>query len=366
MKRSGSMIMGLLLTATLVCSCASFVHAAPADHVDFTVDGTDYVVSERYTEDEMPAGFERETIKINDRTYSEPTNDKMTLLYLKPAADTSGSGEFYIYDKDSSSVEKFYFLGTAKNYVIPLSGDSSAFPRLIETTITVDDVEIPVYQLEESTNDFYYVYGVDSENEEEWYTYRESTGQVARADTYALFLTSRALEDEAAEDEEASDTEDKPSPLSKLSGENTRNILVVVVIVVAIIIIFLINLHVFRRSDDDDDIWAEPDDDDDEVEEEEDALDPAPVVEAKPAAKPAAQPSQTTSQSAPSSEPADPEAEDKLPTEEAILKNAMAGIMDDEKPQKVTSAIDSLPKKNPSSEGTTKGEEITMIDLNNL
>ena len=283
----------------------------------------------------------------------------MTLLYLKPASDTSQSGEFYIYDESASSVEKFYFLGSAKNYVIPLQGDSSAFPKLIETTITVDDQSIPVYQLDGSTNDFYYVYGVDPDNEEEWYTYRESTGQVARADTYALFLISNSTDADTEEEGTEEGTEEKSSLLSGLSGEKTKNILVVLVIIVAIIIIFMINLRVFRRSDDDDDIWAEPEEDDDN--DNEVPLEPVRVKEPVRAAEPV----KPAVKEAPKQEEDKAEAVE-LPTEEAILKNAMAGIMDEPEPKKVASAIDSLPKKNPSSNNPSNGEEITMIDLNNL
>ena len=168
MKRSSSIFMGLVLGVTLLLSAKSVAFATAADHVDFTVDGVDYVVSERYTEEQMPAGFERETVEIGGHTYSEPVKDGIRLLYLKPAADTSGSGEFYLYNESAGSVEKFYFLGDASYYVIPKEGDASHFTQLTETTITVDDNTIPVYQLVDSNNDFYYVYGVDSTGEEEW------------------------------------------------------------------------------------------------------------------------------------------------------------------------------------------------------
>ncbi len=376
MKRSSSILMGAILGLSLVFGCKSLVFATAADHVDFTVDGVDYVVSERYTDEEMPSGFERETIEIGGHTYSEPVNDKMTLLYLKPAADTSGSGEFYVYDKSAGSVEKFYFLGSSSYYVIPKQADPSSFTRLLETTVTVDDESIPVYQLDGSTNDFYYFYGVDSNGEEEWYTYRESTGQVARADTYALFLTSQTSDATSEEDTEEEQTEEKKeSVFSGLSSEKARNILVVAVIVVAIIIIFFINLRVFRRSDEDDDIWAEPDEDEN-PKKEEPVRRPAPRTEqrrevreekrpvAREDVRPAAR-EELREQVIKEDRTAEEEADTELPTEEAILKNAMAGIMDEPKPEpKKVSAIDSLPKKNTTN--NSGNDEITMIDLNNL
>lgn len=353
--------MGFLLALSLSLGCRFVSFATAADHVDFTVDGVDYVVSERYTEEEVPDGFERETLEINGRTYAEPVSKDITLLYLKPAADTSGSGEFYIYDEAANSVEKFFMLGTSDSYVIPLSGDASAFTKLMETSITVDDETIPVFQLEESTNDFYYVYGIGSDGEEEWYTYRESNGQVARADTYALFLITKASEDTAETTEEEPAKDEKSFNISGLLGDDAKNILVVIVVVVAIIIIFLINLKVFRNNDEDDDIWAEPDDDDENDEDE------MPVREA-PKRTPRSQvrTDEVNESPEPQPEAAPSEKAEELPAEEAILRNAMAGIMDEEPPVKVASAIDSLPKINaPKNEQEGDGE-ITMIDLNNL
>ncbi|MCR5098594.1 MAG: hypothetical protein K6B14_06565 [Lachnospiraceae bacterium] len=369
MKRSSSILMGLFIGASLVLGYSSSVFATPADHVDFTVDGVDYVVSERYSDEEMPEGFTRETVEIGGHTYSEPVGDKMKLLYLKPAADTSGSGEFYIYDESAGSVEPFFFLGSASNYVIPKQGDASVFTRLSETTITVNDQSIPVFQLEDSTNDFYYVYGVDANGEEEWYTYRESTGEVARADTYALFLTSQTGDAETEEGSEDEQTEEKKesafSGISGISGDKVRNILVVVVIVIAIIIIFFINLKVFRRSDEDDDIWAEPEED------ETTPVKPAAAHKKPEKAEPrAAEAKEDVRVATPRADVAasdeEPEKEAELPTEEAILKNAMAGIMSEPEPKKVASAIDSLPKRNSGSGKGTTDDTLQMIDLDNL
>ena len=54
----------------------------------FDINGTAYVVSERYSDNEMPSGFSKKTIQIGSSTYSEPTNGEITLLYLKPADNT--------------------------------------------------------------------------------------------------------------------------------------------------------------------------------------------------------------------------------------------------------------------------------------
>ncbi len=389
----------------------------PSENGDYNIDGVDYVISERYDDSEVPAGFERETLEIHGKTYSEPVNDKMALLYLKPADKIEGKGEFYIYDKAADSVSKMFILGSKDRYVICLNADTSAFSMLTDATVSVDDESIPVYQLSDSTNDFYYVYGVDQDMEEEWYTYRDSTGEVARADTYALFLTGKSADadDQESEDEE---TSEEKGILPSFSSDQIRNVVVVVVIILAIVIIFIINLHVFRRNDDDDDIWAEPEkeddgedddepapapkkrrffgrnrDDEDEEEEDEEADEDEEPEEPEENPVPQAPPVKSALETMPkksastiepktnapapepktSAVPGDtkvisqkPREEDdvELPTEEAILKNAMAGIMEeDDKPKKV-SAIDSLPKKKGAS--GDDNPEITMIDLNNL
>ena len=248
---------------------ASSPASAPSGDGDFNVDGVDYVVSERYSDSEVPAGFDRATLDIHGKTYSEPVNDKLTLLYLKPASDTSGSGVFYIYDQGADSVSRMYLLGSNDSYVIELPGSAADYPMLSEASVTVDEESMPAYQLSGSTNDFYYVYGVDQDMEEGWFTYRESTGQVVFADIYALSVTSDNTSDEPEEDTEVTE-EDKDSFLSGISASNKRNIVIFAVIIIAVIIIFIINLYVFRRSDDDDDIWSEPDDDEGDDDEEPD------------------------------------------------------------------------------------------------
>ena len=68
----------------------------------FTVDGTAYVVSERFSDEEIPAGFEKTRVTIDGYGYKALTNGNLTLIYLKPAADISGKGVFYIYNAESN------------------------------------------------------------------------------------------------------------------------------------------------------------------------------------------------------------------------------------------------------------------------
>ena len=372
---------------------AAAAPAQPSGNGDFTVDGVDYVISERYRDSEVPAGFDRATLEIHGKTYSEPVTDKITLLYLKPASDTSGSGVFYVYDQAADSVSKMYLFGSESHYVIGLSGDASQFSELTESSVSVGEESYPAYQLLGSGNDFYYIYGVNESMEEGWYSYRESTGEVAAADTYALSLSTKTetVTDEPDEPEE--DEPEKESFLSKFNIENMRTVIAVAVIIIAIIIIFIINLYVFRRGDEDDDIWAEREDayDEDDEDDEDDvkvAEKPGrrasnedkthaaePVNKAKPIKEAdsvknadTVKESDYVGKAAPSETATkmDGNQPEELPTEEAILKNALAGIMDDENepPKKVASAIDSLPKKKKND--NDGNSEITMIDLNNL
>ena len=73
----------------------------------FDIDGVAYVVSERFSDSDMPAGFSKTTVTIGSSTYSEPTNGSLTLLYLKPADNTSGSGVFYLYNAEAGTVSPF-------------------------------------------------------------------------------------------------------------------------------------------------------------------------------------------------------------------------------------------------------------------
>jgi|GEM_PF-2743049 len=209
---------------------------------DFMVDGTAYVVSERYSSSEIPAGFEKTSLTIHDSTYNELTNGVLTLVYLKPASDTSGSGTFYIYDADSDSVTAMELVGNMESYVILMTPDSYPTELLVSADLVIDEESYSAYVLDGTESSFYYIYGMNENQLTDWFTYDSETGEISRADTSALELVGVS----DVESEEEAEEESVFSQLTKY------RIIAVVIFVAAILLIILLNTVIFRKKGDDD------------------------------------------------------------------------------------------------------------------
>lgn len=239
---------------------------------DYVVDGVTYVLSERFTDREIPKGYSRTQLKIHGGTYRELTNGDLTLVYLKPADKIEGSGEFYIYDAESDSVYPYTLLGSSDYYVIVSDPDESETESFIETSLTADDEDYTAYRIGDEEGDFYYIYGTDSKGNTGWFSYDSATGSVQRFNESLLNSSPQA-------DEEADDTvSSKKKKKSKdVSGEikemlesmkTSRNLIALGVFVLVVVFILLLDVLLFRRKrydDDDDDYY---DDDEDEYEDE--------------------------------------------------------------------------------------------------
>lgn len=214
----------------------------------FDINGTAYVVSERYSDSEMPSGFSKTTIKIGSSTYSEPTNGSITLLYLKPADNTAGSGVFYLYDEAASTVSEFLMVGSKDSYVIistPDGGPSSAFTA---TSVDVTGGTATAYTVDGS--EFYYVYGTNQDGSTGWYVYDKTYETVSRMDPSVLSTTTS---DEApAEDTEEDDASTDTSVyIQKLNLY--RKIIMGLIVLCVVLLFVLINKALRGHGDDDDD-----------------------------------------------------------------------------------------------------------------
>ena len=154
----------------------------------FDIDGVSYVVSERYSDSEIPKGFKKTTLTIGQSTYNELTNGNVTLLYLKPADNTEGKGEFYIYSENTGTVAKLSMLGSANQYVMIATATEKPNPNMAESSFSTDKGEFTGYNF--AGSDFYYVYGCDENGENAWYVYDTKNNTVSRADEAALKETS--------------------------------------------------------------------------------------------------------------------------------------------------------------------------------
>lgn len=237
-----------------------------ASEGDFTIDGVAYVLSERFSDDEIPSGFSKEAVEFESGTYNELVSDFMTLVYLKPASNTAGEGEFYIYNTDTKTVTPFTILGTMDNYVIVQVADELFSENLSEASFVVDEVTYTGYQVDGISNDFYFIYGTDSSGETGWYQYDTVKKTTQRANIDVVGKASSL--DESEEEESGGSVRGMASSLfgdSLKKLKNTRTLLGILVFAAAVLLIIIIDILLFRRGDDEDDVFDELDYEDGET-----------------------------------------------------------------------------------------------------
>lgn len=212
----------------------------------FDINGVSYVVSERYSESEMPSGFSKTTVKIGSSTYSEPTNGSITLLYLKPADNTSGSGVFYMYNAEAGTVSQFLMLGSAKDYVIISPTDAGPSAAFTATSLDVTGGSTTAYTYDGSQ--FFYVYGTNKSGATGWFVFDSANDTVSKMDE--SILSAVATDSETEVDESTTTATDSVEVyINKL---NTYRKVIMGLIILCVILVFLI-INSFVKSHDKDD-----------------------------------------------------------------------------------------------------------------
>lgn len=232
---------------------------------DYMINGEGYVVSERFTDAEIPAGFSKTSVKIHNKTLNEVTNGSQTLVYLKPASNTAGSGVFYLYDEAADTVSDLFILG---GYILSAGDPSSLSPMLVAASCDVDGRSVPCYQISGSSNGFYYFYG-SSGDYTGWVEYCSADGSAQRLneEIFSLVAEPEVEEPEVVEPVEP-EKEKKSFDFSKISGllDNTK-LIAIVIFVLVVILVIVINIMVFRKNNEDEDIFDEDGDGYDDFEE---------------------------------------------------------------------------------------------------
>lgn len=211
----------------------------------FDINGTAYVVSERYSDSEMPSGFSKKTIQIGSSTYSEPTNGEITLLYLKPADNTSGSGVFYLYNADSQTVSEFLMLNASNDLIILSTADSAPSSAFTQTSLEVSGGVATAYTIDGA--EFYYVYGTNKSGTTGWFAYDKASDSVARVDDSLLAVTSASTVDT----EESASNDSVDVYVNKL--DTYRKVIMALIVLCVILVFIVINTLLKSRGKDDDD-----------------------------------------------------------------------------------------------------------------
>lgn len=132
---------------------------------------------------DVPKGFEKTTIKIDDKDVTALQNKDLglTLLYLQTEDEKTG---FYIYDVDNNKVLRQYQTLTVngKTYVIMDAPENlEELQGLEKSTIKIGDLEMNGWKFNEETLSHYtLVYLMNDAGESGLYTYEDTEGTLQK------------------------------------------------------------------------------------------------------------------------------------------------------------------------------------------
>lgn len=248
-----------------------------AENESVTVNGTAYLISEDFSEEDIPADFVTSAITCHENTYNGVSFSKgsLRLLWMVPqeAEESGDNGRFFVYDEARDSFYPFVRFSNAEKYVIALMApvDFTMPETYLQTSLEAGAGNIiSAYQKtsdEESeiASEFYVFYGVNYEGTENWYQYDTQEG------TYQRLSVEITDTDETASSDEFTYLQEEYMTLSEEYTDakaSARTLLAVLIFVIAVLVIVIINLliHRFEKHDDsffDDDLTDEDSEDED-------------------------------------------------------------------------------------------------------
>lgn len=195
----------------------------------FEINGEKYVVSERFTKNEIPTGFAKTEVMVDGKPYQELSNGNLLLLYLKPENNTAGKGEFYIYQNNQQTVVPLTRIGEEDHYVIPITPTEPLSSDWKQASVTIEEQTIPAYVTEDS-QEFYYIYGCNQEGALGWYQYDLTENTIQRLNETTVV---EAVETELPVDEKVQNQKDYGF---------LRYVVAILVFVLVVVIVLAINL----------------------------------------------------------------------------------------------------------------------------
>ena len=133
--------------------------------IEVVIDGKKYTVVKKETEMELPDGFEKETIKIQEEDVVAYTNEKAgrTLVVL---IDEEGNTGFYIYNSSKNTYTR-YIEFKSKEIKLMITEPKEEIPfRYKKSTFTINGQKVNGYYYKSKAK-FRLVYGVNMETGEE-------------------------------------------------------------------------------------------------------------------------------------------------------------------------------------------------------
>lgn len=240
---------------------ASLLGAVAADGT-VTLSGATYRLSSNFSygsySQDIPSAFGQGSLQIGGNSY--PTlhceANGIDLVYMENT-DGKGSTGFYYYDEIQNAVERFKYTGIGDNFVVFISSARAEVPEGFQskTLKLPSEKKVAAYQNKASADmqDFYLIYGINSDGSNGWYLYDDSQG------TYMRYVPVAVPEEnpESEGEMEPSVSLDKYNLLNekytKLKSNMVKSVSCFVVGIVLLIILFTAIILRGKDKEDEDD-----------------------------------------------------------------------------------------------------------------
>ena len=172
----------------------------------------------------IPSKYSETTLEYHGETVAAAVvedSDAPTLLYLSNGAGDVGG--YYVYDAEKDTLYPYQTVNSvSKSYILLQPDGSVAVPAgFSETTITIDEKQVPAWISQDAQGDVYLLYGRNPDGEVGYYLYNPQDESLQR---YAV-MPARPTQPVLPEVEETAPVEEQPAEetaTSMFSGEGVN------------------------------------------------------------------------------------------------------------------------------------------------
>lgn len=227
------------------------------------IDGASYVISEDFTEEDIPQDFSRADFEYKGVPHEGVVFEEghLGMYYL---VNESGEGKFFVYDADRDGFYPYARLQNGEHFIILMVVPNGAIPPdgYEKTTLTLESVTIEAYQFADGENseilsaegdgadanigksDFYLFFAMDNTGVADWYQYDIKQGTYQRLNE----------EVKASEAEEGQNYDTLLADYNELSeryqGMKTKNRRWIVFFVFTTVLFFIVIINLILKMRD--------------------------------------------------------------------------------------------------------------------
>lgn len=209
------------------------------------VNGESYTLSESFTEDDIPEGFEESSLEYAGTDYKVVVQAEtgLTLGYLVGAEE----GKFFLYVAENATFAPFEQLEISETTVITLLSyvEDITFPEpYVATSVEVNGTQFPAWQNPENT-EVCVIYAMNNRGEKEFYQFDTVEG------TYQRF--------EMPEVEEEKEADTIVAKLGEVLGDNLNTVVLAIGFgfILLLVLVIVLSVKLYNRNAELDELYDE-------------------------------------------------------------------------------------------------------------